>query len=65
MLENEIDTWQWRIAATGEAVPDQDLPSFFKACMTRGASYGANRASDALERAKEDVTRIVKRAFAL
>jgi dienelactone hydrolase len=65
VLENQIEKWQWRIAQTHQPVPDKQLPAFFKACVTTGASYGANRASNALEKAVDDVKAIIKRAFAL
>jgi dienelactone hydrolase len=65
VLENQIEKWEWRVADTGQPVPAKDLPSFFKACVTNGASYGANHASNALQKATDDVTRIVKQAFAL
>jgi dienelactone hydrolase len=65
VIENQIEKWQWSIAETRQPLGDKDFPPFFKACLTRGASYGANRASDALQKATDDVTRIVRQVFEL
>lgn len=65
VLENQIERWGWRVASTGQPVPDKELPAFFDGCVTKGASYGATFGTNALDKARADVARIVKQVFAL